>query len=210
MIMWLVALFVGAYLLGSIPFGLLITRAQGIDITKVGSGNIGATNVKRALGLKWALVVFALDFLKGFGTALLAHSLDNRQWLWLFVGFAAVIGHVLSPFMGFRGGKGVATSLGAVVASAPMIALIGFGVFVVVLAVTRYLSLASICGVATAPISAALLPRQSPVLIWSFVVLLCFVIYTHRMNIERLINGNENKFDLKKNRSEEAKSEDEP
>ncbi len=195
--MTLALLFIVAYLVGSIPFGLLVTKAKGIDIKKVGSGNIGATNVKRALGLKWGIAVFAFDMGKGLAPALVAQQLDGRQWIWFLTGFAAVLGHVTSPFMKFRGGKGVATSLGMVVGSAPAVALVGIIVFSAVLAISRYVSLASIVGVLSALLAGIFLPDQSRYLIIGYAVLLLFVVMTHRANIRRLIEGTENKFTFK-------------
>jgi len=196
--MLLACLFISAYVLGAVPFGVLIARAHGVDLTAIGSGNIGATNVKRALGLGWATLVFLLDMLKGFGPVMLARSVDEREWIWYLVGIAAVAGHCASPFLRFRGGKGVATSLGMVFAGSPIVAGSAFGVFVILLAITRFVSLSSVVGVGSAILVAALLRD------WVYVgigtLLFMFVLYTHRGNIRRLLSGTESRFSLKKDR----------
>lgn len=208
--MALALLFIAAYLLGSIPVGLLVAQANGIDIRKIGSGNIGATNVKRALGNKWAAVVFVLDFLKGLGPTMASRQIDDRQWIWFLVGFAAVLGHVTSPFVGFKGGKGVATSLGMVAGSAPLVALVGLITFIVVFLASGFVSLASIIGVVSANVAGALIPNQSRYLMVGYAILLLFVIYTHRENIKRLRNGTENKFTFKKKEHEKGQDEEGP
>ena len=153
-----------AFLLGSIPFGLIVARLRRIDIRKHGSGNIGATNVGRVLGLRWFFVVFALDMLKGMTPVLIfgigtgaMGRMDlpaSLAWSWMGVVVGAVLGHVFSPWVGFRGGKGVATALGALIAAWPVL-----GVPVVFAAVVwgavfrsfRYVSLASICAAIAMP-----------------------------------------------------------
>ena len=150
---------IGAYLLGSIPFGLLIARAHGKDLRSVGSGNIGATNVSRALGRKWAYACFLLDVLKGLIPTLAAMLLAGPEvsgsyserlvmlWLWLAVGCAAVVGHVFPVYVRFKGGKGVATRFGVALGIWPyftICAAVAIAVWVAVVLMWRYVSLASI------------------------------------------------------------------
>ena len=148
---------IAAYLLGSIPFGLLIAKAHGKDLRSIGSGNIGATNVSRALGRKWAYFCFVLDVLKGLipmlATMLIAEP-DSvlKLWLWLAVGCAAIVGHIFPIYLKFKGGKGVATSFGVALGLWPyytICVLLAFGVWVVVVLIWRYVSLASIAASVT-------------------------------------------------------------
>ncbi len=156
---------IGAYLLGSIPFGLLIGKGQGIDIRTVGSGNIGASNLGRMLGKKFFFICFFLDFSKGFAPTLLAGSVMGTlgrlevgsadAWGWLLVMGSAVLGHMFSPWIGFKGGKGVATALGAMLGVFPAMTIPGVGaliVFLVVLSLWRYISLASCMAAASLPL----------------------------------------------------------
>lgn len=187
------ALLVGAYLLGSIPFGVLIARARGVDIFSVGSGNVGATNVKRALGTGPALVVLVLDVLKGVIPAAAAWQfLGSQEWAF-GVGLAAVAGHCLSPFLGFRGGKGIATGLGVLLGSAPLVALSALGVFLISMLVCRWVSLSSMLA-AVAAVGFGFLYGCSPILIGFFAAMTAFLIFRHRSNIKRLIEGTEPKF----------------
>lgn len=203
----LVALALFAFLLGSIPFGVLISRMKGVDIFSVGSGNIGATNVNRAIGPKWGMVVLLLDVAKGFIPGILTHTLIQNQplgldnQLWTFViGCVAVLGHMYSPWIGFRGGKGIATVLGASLAAIPLTALLAAVVMIVVTATTRYVSLGSILAViATIPIS-MFVSHDSRQLLPVSIVVGAFIIYKHRSNVQRLMNGTENKLEFKKNK----------
>src|SRR5262245_45021503 len=155
-----VLLVVGAYLLGSIPFGMVLARAKGIDLRKVGSGNIGATNVARAMGKGWAIAVLIADAAKGFVPVWLGQRLQlSPTWVAL-AGFLAIAGHMFTIFLRGRGGKGVATSLGVAMALSPIAALIGFGVYVILFATTRLSSVGSLLGVWTFSISYVL--RESP------------------------------------------------
>jgi len=195
-------LLVAAYVVGSIPFGYLIARANGVDILKAGSGNIGATNVYRVLGStrqgKWlGLGVFLLDVLKGFLPAATGYYLLGHSQLWAFlIGMGAVAGHCLSPFLGFKGGKGVATGLGVVFGSCPLVAASAFGIFLISMALTRFVSLSSlIAAIALVPLGFAF--QVHYVLIWAFAALALFVFYRHRPNIKRLLSGDEPKFVFK-------------
>jgi glycerol-3-phosphate acyltransferase PlsY len=163
----LLGLIVPAYLLGSVPFGLLVAQTRGVDPRKAGSGNIGATNVGRLLGVQFFAIVFVLDFLKGLlptlaAAAVLASSSSanrNRDaqdyLLWLLVGFAAVFGHMFSIFLKFQGGKGVATSTGLIFGVFPYYTLPGLVallMWLVLFKVTRYVSVASMAGPIICPI----------------------------------------------------------
>ena len=193
-----------AYLLGSVPFGLLVARARGVDMRAVGSRNIGATNVFRCVGKPWGILTFVLDFLKGLVGAslipclaarLIAEEGTSAPTLALVGGAAAVIGHTWPLFAGFKGGKGVATGFGMLIAIAPAAVGIAFGAWLVVMAVSRYVSLSS---VTAAAVLAALvwIPRFCGHIPSSIVitVIAAVVIVRHRSNISRLINGTEARF----------------
>lgn len=200
-----IGLLVLAYFVGAIPFGVIVCRAHGVDIFQVGSKSTGATNVSRAVGKKWGLIVFALDVLKGVIPAILARSFIHEpvlglhvQAVWFVVGLAAVLGHCLSVFIGFRGGKGIATALGVGLGATPEIALCAFGIFLLVFAVCRYVSLSSMVAVVSAVVLGFLIPGQAPEVVALYALVAVFVIYRHRANIGRLRNGTEPKFDFKK------------
>lgn len=208
---------IGAYLLGSIPFGLLITKAHGKDLRSIGSGNIGATNVSRALGRKWAYVCFVLDVLKGMVPMLATLSLTKPLptqsqtekvillLLWLAVGCAAILGHIFPIYVKFKGGKGVATSFGVALGLWPyytICASFAVAIWVVVVLIWRYVSLASIAASITFPLVLilAILLRPGwefaslwPLLIAATIIPL-MVITRHRENIKRLLAGTESKI----------------
>lgn len=199
---------VAAYFLGSLPFGLWMGRLRGVDITKVGSGNIGATNVSRALGIKAALVVFALDILKGFVPAFLARSWFDSPFAAVSIGLIAVVGHSFSPFLSFKGGKGISTGLGAMLGGDPIRAAVALGSFLIVMLPTRYVSLSSIvAGFAVA--SSAFLMDTEPGLKALYVGLAIFIVYRHRANIDRLRKGTEPKFGKNPPSVSKAKEEEE-
>lgn len=205
---------VAAYLLGSIPFGLLIAKAHGKDLRSIGSGNIGATNVARALGKKWAYLCFLLDMLKGLLPMLAARQILNSQllilnsqffWLWLAVGCAAILGHIFPVYLKFKGGKGVATSLGVALGLWPyytICAAVAFAIWAVVLVAWRYVSLASITASVAFPfilMSATLLvPAWHVTHLWPLLIAAAaiplMVIVRHRQNIRRLLAGTEDKI----------------
>jgi len=214
------ACIVGAYLVGSIPFGLIIGRTRGLDIREHGSRNIGATNVGRVLGRKLGAVCFVLDLLKGAGPVLVAgvacEVIGRRpagmepaeQWLWMLVAVAAVVGHMASVFLYFRGGKGVATSFGAMLAMWNVLTLPALAALVVWFAVvrlSRIVSLASIIAAVSLPVwyVASVIPNDgdvlaqlrhaSPPLVLT-VVLAALVVWRHRTNIGRLMRGEESKL----------------
>lgn len=213
---------VAAYLLGSIPFGLLIARAHGKDLRSIGSGNIGATNVSRALGRKWAYFCFALDVLKGLipmlATLHLASTqLDQTQGekvvllgLWLAVGCAAIVGHIFPIYLKFKGGKGVATSFGIALGLWPyftVCALFALATWLIVVLTFRYVSLASILASVVFPLvlilAIILMPGWEFGILWPVVVtafaIPVMVVMRHRENITRLIAGTESKIRQNKN-----------
>ena len=213
---------IGAYLLGSIPFGLLIAKAHGIDLRSIGSGNIGATNVSRALGRKWAYVCFVLDVLKGLipmlGTLFLIRYLSTQSQtktvilicIWLAVGCAAILGHIFPIYVKFRGGKGVATSFGVALGLWPyytICAVFAIVVWMVVVLIWRYVSLASIAASITFPIvlilAIILTPGWDFINLWPLIIaataIPLMVIIRHRENIKRLLAGTESKILKKKN-----------
>ncbi len=181
------------YFLGAIPFGVIWAKQAGIDIMKVGSGNIGATNVMRVLGKKAGLSVFALDVLKGLLPPLIARGLGLDQNWQFFAGIAAVLGHTASPFLGFKGGKGIATSLGALLGSVPLTALSSFGVFLVLLAAFRWVSLGSVAAALVVPVFAYVF-HESPTVQIALIPVCLLIIVKHRKNIGRLLQGTEPKF----------------
>jgi glycerol-3-phosphate acyltransferase PlsY len=208
---YFIILTIVAYLLGAIPFGLLIARTQGVDLRKVGSGNIGATNVMRTLGKKLGYTCFALDVAKGLIPMLLAIGLTGDQLtitqlsLWLAVGCAAVLGHVFPVYLGFKGGKGVATSLGVVLGLWPyytICGLITFAAWIIIFLISRYVSLASILAAIIFPLALTILTLLIPG--WQFaqlwplyivaILMPLLVIARHAENIKRLLEGSENKI----------------
>jgi acyl phosphate:glycerol-3-phosphate acyltransferase len=188
---------VGSYVLGSIPTGLLVAHARGVDIRTVGSGNIGATNVARALGKGWAIAVLGADALKGFVPVNV-----GRHWPGHFTattvalaGLAAIVGHMFTIFLRGQGGKGVATSLGVAIGLSPPLALVCLGVYLLAYAATRLSSVGSLLGVWTFPIAALVaghwhdpLPREYVALSIATAIL---VTARHRDNIRRLMRGEE-------------------
>ena len=200
-----------AYLLGSIPFGLIIAKAHGSDLRSIGSGNIGATNLARALGKKWACFCFALDAAKGLAPMLAAAKLIDSApttielFLWLAVGSAAVLGHIFPIYIRFKGGKGVATSFGVALGLWPyytICAAAAFLIWVVVVLLWRYISLASIAASVTFPITLILAISLTPA--WHFaslwpilitaIAIPLMVVVRHRENIKRIIAGTESKI----------------
>jgi glycerol-3-phosphate acyltransferase PlsY len=207
--MLLLACVLAAYLLGAIPFSFVVAqRVKGIDLRLHGSGNLGATNIFRTLGPGWGVLVLLLDMAKGAGAVLLMSWLA-ANWppgeptplhlppdMWrIFAGAMAAFGHTFSPFVGFHGGKGVATTAGAYFVLAPFPTLTALVVFGVVLAVTRIVSLSSLCAAAVLPVAVAYFEARSPQFsktIFVFTLVVClWVIHRHRRNIERLQAGTE-------------------
>ncbi len=181
----------GAYLVGSIPFGVLAARWKGVDLRKVGSGNIGATNVARALGKGWAIAVLAGDAAKGFLPVWLGRRLGLPAAAVALAGLSAIVGHMFTLFLRGRGGKGVATSLGVALALSPVAALIGFGVYVVLYATTRLSSLGSLLGVWTFSLFFTLHDAPAAPLVALAMAGAALVTLRHRQNIGRLLRGEE-------------------
>ena len=194
---WLVSSALLGYLLGSLPFGYLVAKAHGVDIFKAGSGNPGATNVKRVLGARAGNTVFALDAVKGAvaaGWPLLPFlAAPDARMMGLVGVIAAVLGHSFSMFTRFKGGKGVATAAGGLVVLMPVSCLIGAAVWVLTFLVTRYVSLGSILAAVAVPLASWLRDNPLPLTLVATALGL-FVIIRHRENLRRLVNGTESKF----------------
>jgi glycerol-3-phosphate acyltransferase PlsY len=185
-----------AYLLGSLSFAVLLVRkATGKDIREEGSGNAGATNVLRAHGKGLALAVAALDILKGTAAVLAARWLTGADARWMAAAaLAAVLGHVFPVFYGFRGGKGVATALGAFGALMPWPTLCALGVMLLVVAVTRFVSLGSILGLASLPAFGGIVFPSPPAAVISAAAAALLIVWKHRENIGRLARGAERRL----------------
>lgn len=214
--MWGVAAacILAGYLVGSVPFGLLAGRLKGIDIRQHGSGNIGATNAGRVLGRGYGVAVFALDLLKGLvPVAVAGQVLQGRAehvaflWVWLSVAGACILGHMFPIYLGFKGGKGVATSLGVILGIYPYFTwpgLIAFGLWILVTGTTRYVSLGSVVAAGAFPIIFAVFAGGglygSEGTLWPLqlfaIIMGVLVIYRHRSNLRRLAQGTEAKIGL--------------
>ncbi len=192
---WLI--FIAAYLIGSLPFGYILARAAaGTDIRSEGSGNTGATNVLRVIGWKAALPVFLLDMIKGTAAVLLARSLSDIPSVYLTAGFLAMLGHSFPIYLGFRGGKAAATAIGVLAAlSIPVLAAL-VALSGMILAVTRYVSLASILGSLSLPLLFLLFNYDLPYIIFGLAAAF-LVTARHHENIGRLIKGRESKIGKK-------------
>jgi glycerol-3-phosphate acyltransferase PlsY len=197
-----------SYLIGALPFGLLVGLLwKRVDIRTLGSKNIGATNVLRVLGPGPGLTVFALDTLKGVAGVLLARKLLGQEFspvapmlmpALIIIGFCAVLGHSFSLFLRFRGGKGVATSLGMLLALAPFTAVVAFVLWLAIVAITRYVSLAAIIAAVSVPVTAYFDPYLPSIDRWWMVglsvLLALLVLVKHRSNMQRLLQGTEAKI----------------
>lgn len=192
------ALVVVGYLLGSISFAVLLVRIiVGTDIRAEGSGNAGATNVLRAHGKKLALVVALLDVAKGAAAVALVRLVTADPFWAAAAGLAAVIGHVFPIFYGFRGGKGVATAVGAFLVLAPLALLCSLAVFVVVVALTKYVSLGSVIAMVLLPPVAGLLFHAPRPVVTAAAVVALVVVLKHLGNLKRLARGEERKLGAK-------------
>jgi acyl phosphate:glycerol-3-phosphate acyltransferase len=199
---------VGSYFLGSIPVGYLAGRLAGVDIRELGSRNIGATNIVRVLGKRYGYPVFALDLLKGFGAVNISTLLATGpppQWnspeiVGIIAAVSCVIGHSHPPWLGFRGGKGVATSAGALFALAPVGGLIGVAIWILIFWLTRYVSLASVTAAATLPLVLLMITwrnENAKAIFYFSVCIAAIVIWRHRSNLSRLMRGTEPRFTRK-------------
>jgi glycerol-3-phosphate acyltransferase PlsY len=182
------------YLLGAISFAVIIARSKGVDIFKEGSGNPGATNVKRILGKKWGYTVFSLDALKGFSAAGLPLIVYGDDRLAVIGLIAAILGHSFSVFFKFRGGKGVATTIGGLLALMCPVVLIGLVVWLIIFYTKRIVALASIFFAVTLPISSYFIYRTEEPRFYLAVILALFIVVRHCSNIIRMFSGRENKF----------------
>jgi acyl phosphate:glycerol-3-phosphate acyltransferase len=201
---WIVILAIIGYISGSIPVGVIIgKKVKGIDIREVGSGNVGTANAIRALGAKWGGVVFLLDVLKGTIPVLLAIWLVNwlpgisENSLSIFfpiaAGIGAVLGHNNSVFLGFSGGKGIATSFGVFLVLDYRAALIAFFVWIIVVVVTKISSLGSLLGALTAPVVMVFLMQPAHTLIFAFAIA-ALAFYKHKENIKKILKGEERRI----------------
>lgn len=203
------ALIVIAYLIGSIPTALIISkRFFGIDIRDYGSGNMGATNTFRVLGSRYGTIVMLCDIAKGMAAALLFtlipfyfhHELERTNFM-IGLGLSAVVGHIFPIFANFKGGKGVATLFGMIIAVQPVVAASCVGVFLLVLYLTRYVSLSSILAALMLPVCVLWIWNENEVLYRVFALLVAIlVIFTHQKNISRLLKGVESRIPILKHR----------
>jgi glycerol-3-phosphate acyltransferase PlsY len=201
--------FVMAYLLGSIPTAVWVGKwFYGKDIRNEGSGNAGATNTIRILGMKAGIPVIIVDVMKGYLAVYLMPffmpdgcAIENQVYAQIIAGFIAVVGHALPVFAGFRGGKGVGTLLGVGIALYPVAVWFPVGIFVIILLLSGYVSLASILGAFSFPFVVIFyMHQENPGLIALSIVASLFVLWTHRKNMKRLIKGEENRFRIWKKR----------
>jgi glycerol-3-phosphate acyltransferase PlsY len=182
-----------AYLIGSVPTGLLLGKMYGIDVRKEGSGNIGATNLYRTVGRKVGLITLVCDCLKGLLPVLIIKLSPFPPEFAAFVALSAFCGHVFSVFLRFKGGKGVATALGVFLALAPQAVAVAIAIFVLLMFIWRYVSLGSILAAAVMPPAVYYMHGSGTVTVVTSVIAV-IVIFRHYENIKRLLSGNENKF----------------
>lgn len=183
-----------SYLCGSLPFSFIVPWLKGVDIRKVGSGNIGGTNVLRALGPKYGAICISLDFLKSFVPVFVARMIFGiNSWIPYLCLIFAVLGHNYSIFLKFKGGKGVSSTLGGYFALRPLLGIIFLIVWFPVELATKYVSLASLLGMLISAIMGFFIDVKAGI---TFLILFLFSAYKHRTNIKRLIEGTENKTDF--------------
>jgi glycerol-3-phosphate acyltransferase PlsY len=211
MILWFLVLGIAllGYLCGSLPFGYFAGRISGTDIRAAGSGNIGATNVLRVLGKKWGYAVFLADAFKGFAAVRLSSLIAEQvisarpyaEYFAILAAVTCIVGHTFPVWLRFKGGKGVATSVGAVFGLMPIAAITIFTIWVIVFEITRYVSVASIVAASSLPITIAVLMRwnmiQGSGLLYFSSVMLILVLWRHRSNFSRLLKGTEQRFTRK-------------
>lgn len=206
---WALFLILVCYLIGSIPSGVIVARrAKKIDLRKVGSGNTGAMNAYRALGLKGGLTVLGLDALKGLAAVFLAYFALLPDFtlpvVKVIYGFAAIVGHNYSPFLKFKGGKGIATGFGVLLALSPKVAVLVLLLWIGLVALTHYSSVGSLAASATAPVL-MFIYKDHPVYIAFGVASAVFAFYRHKENIQRLLNGREIPFHAGAGPAEESR-----
>jgi acyl phosphate:glycerol-3-phosphate acyltransferase len=190
-------LFTAAYLMGSIPFGVLISKKEDVAITEHGSGNIGATNVFRTVGKKAGLLTLLGDFFKGLLPVLIAFFLTKSVIITGIAGVLTVFGHMFSLFLKFKGGKGVATSLGVFIGMMPYAALSAIAVWLILCYVTRYVSFASMVASLSVPLFAGLFDAPKFYIIASALIA-AFIVFKHKDNLKKLLAGEESKFSWSK------------
>lgn len=190
---WPLPFAIVAFLLGAIPFGYVVGKLRGVDVRQSGSGNIGATNVSRTMGWQTGVLVLVLDALKVAVPTWTLWWFTGRQQAGVIMAVAGMLGHVFSPFVGFRGGKGVACLLGAMLVLQPLATGICMAAFVGIMAASRLVSLGSLAAAVVLPV-ALLLLHQPGYLVMFGVFAAILVLFTHRANIARLRNGTEPKF----------------
>ncbi|MDP2755550.1 MAG: glycerol-3-phosphate 1-O-acyltransferase PlsY [Nitrospirota bacterium] len=187
-----ILLFIASFILGSIPFGIIIAKAKGVDLKKVGSRNIGATNVLRSLG-KWPAALTLLgDVLKGTAAVAIGRYFGVEPVYEGFVGLSAILGHNFSIFLGFKGGKGVATSLGVLSIYSPQTALFTFIIWLVVVMLTKYSSLGALVSFGLLPINVLLFDSKEKLFTAILITILIFM--RHKDNIQRFIKGTERRM----------------
>ncbi|MDW7651629.1 MAG: glycerol-3-phosphate 1-O-acyltransferase PlsY [Bacillota bacterium] len=187
----------GAYLIGSVSFGYLAGKLlKGIDIREHGSGNAGTTNIQRTVGTVPAIFVLLLDVGKGVAAVLLAGYLTGQPTVMMLAGVAAIVGHNWPVFFRFRGGRGIATSIGVLLGLAPVVILIATAIGVTLIALTRYVSLGSVVGAATIPILMLIFTKPPSYILFGAIIG-GLAVWRHRENIVRLLNGTENKLGKK-------------
>ena len=183
-----------SYILGSIPNGLILGKGiWGVDLRQHGSGNIGATNAWRTIGKAGGISIFALDLLKGAISAYLGLHLGGSELAGIVCGLLAIAGHSWSIFLGFKGGKGVATGLGVIATLMPWVTLIVFAVWFAIVKVTGYVSLGSVVGAILVPILAIVFGLHTDFMVLGLIAAV-FIVYRHKSNISRLLNGTESKI----------------
>ncbi|MDD5195315.1 MAG: glycerol-3-phosphate 1-O-acyltransferase PlsY [Candidatus Omnitrophica bacterium] len=193
-----------SFILGSIPFGFIITRlVKKVDIRRFGSGNIGATNVVRVLGKKWGILVFVLDFLKAFTPIILTKLFfplpSADKYIFVLMAIIAVCGHNWTPFLNFKGGKGVAASLGGMAALSfiyvklSLVIFIALATFVIAFLISRYVSLASLIAASVFLVASLVFLKEIELKILSF-ALFSLIVIRHTKNIKNLLTKNENRF----------------
>ncbi len=201
-----------SYIIGSIPFGLVVSRLLfKQDLRKLGSGNIGATNVLRNFGVRPFIAVMMLDLGKGVAAVAIGRALGLGPTLSLVAGLASIIGHNWSIFLKFKGGKGIATSGGVIIAAYPwQVIVVVIGVFLSLVLATRIMSVGSVAAAIAFPLSSLVFLWGDKQTYWSYIVIAvlasAFAIYKHRENIKRLMKGEEPKIKLRKSRPEEAEA----
>lgn len=201
------AVALGSYLIGSFPSGYIVGRINGVDLQKEGSGNIGATNALRVLGKKWGYLVFAADIFKGWLSVTLGYAFANRfapdhvTLAGVLAAVCVVLGHNFPVWLGFKGGKGIATSAGIMIALFPIwVFLCGLIVWVALFYTTRYVSVASIFAAISLPVSSAVLAlfgKCDWILVAAAVLMTSLAVWRHKSNIQRLLSGTEKKFEKK-------------